>query len=64
MLGGDQAGTVVHDQAGQHRQASLVAELLLSRMGDLVGGETLELLFIGIGGDQTQAHGGGNGQSE
>jgi hypothetical protein len=41
-----------------------MAELQLSRTGDLVGGETLELLFTGIGGDQTQAHGGGNGQSE
>jgi hypothetical protein len=41
-----------------------VAELLLSRAGDLVGGETLELLFTRIGGDQTQAHGGGGGKSE
>ena len=63
MLGGDQAGTVVHDQAGQHRQASLMAKLLLSRTGDLVGGKTLELLLTGIGGSQTQAQGGGGGKS-
>jgi hypothetical protein len=41
-----------------------VAELHLSRTGDLVGGETLELLLTGIGGDQTQTQDGGNGQPE
>ena len=41
-----------------------MAKLQLSRTGDLVGGKTLELLFIGIGGNQTEAQGGGNGKSE
>lgn len=41
-----------------------MAKLLLSRMGDLVGSKTLELLLTGIGGDQTQAQSGGSGKSE
>jgi hypothetical protein len=41
-----------------------MAKLKFCRTGDLVGGKTLELLFIGIGGSQTQAQGGGNGKSE
>jgi hypothetical protein len=41
-----------------------VAELQLSRTGELVGGKTLELLLTGIGGDQTQTQDGGNGKSD